>query len=108
MDVLLKRVVDFVAERVIPAEPAFAAHAADPAARWTVPPRLEALKAEAKAAGLWNLFLPDATHGGLRFRLERLEPRRHRPARRRIRRVRRERRLRRNHPLRDEVDDPFQ
>ena len=60
---MLRRVAAFVDARVIPAEAEFAAHAADPATRWTVPPRLEALKAEAKAAGLWNLFLPDATHG---------------------------------------------
>ena len=60
---VLRRVAAFVDARVIPAEAEFAAHAADPATRWTVPPRLEALKAEAKAAGLWNLFLPDATHG---------------------------------------------
>jgi acyl-CoA dehydrogenase len=60
----LRAAVDaFVRERVIPAEPALAAHAADPATRWTIPPLLEQLKAEARAAGLWNLFLPDATHG---------------------------------------------
>lgn len=60
----LRAAVDaFVRERVIPAEAALAAHAADPATRWTIPPLLEQLKAEARAAGLWNLFLPDATHG---------------------------------------------
>ena len=53
----------FVADRIVPAEAAFQAHAADPAARWTIPPLLESLKAEAKAEGLWNLFLPDATQG---------------------------------------------
>ena len=53
----------FVADRIVPAEAAFQAHAADPATRWTIPPLLESLKAEAKAEGLWNLFLPDATHG---------------------------------------------
>ena len=60
----LRAAVDaFVRERVIPAEPALVAHAGDPATRWTIPPLLERLKAEARAAGLWNLFLPDATHG---------------------------------------------
>ena len=56
-------VAAFVADKVIPAEAAFAAHDADPATRWTVVPRMQALKAEAKAAGLWNLFLPDARLG---------------------------------------------
>jgi acyl-CoA dehydrogenase len=50
-------------ERVLPAEAEVEAWASDPATRWTVCPRIEALKAEAKAAGLWNLFLPDPTHG---------------------------------------------
>ena len=61
---LQAKVAAFVADKVIPAEAEFAAHAADPATRWTIPPKLEALKAEARAAGLWNLFLPDATPGG--------------------------------------------
>jgi len=56
-------VARFVAERIMPAEAAFAAHAADPATRWSIPPPLEALKAEARALGLWNLFLPDKERG---------------------------------------------
>ncbi len=60
---LQAEVARFVAERIMPAEVVLQAHAADPATRWTIPPLLESLKAEAKAQGLWNLFLPDATHG---------------------------------------------
>src|SRR6478735_3847075 len=31
--------------------------------RWQPPPVLEVLKARARAAGLWNLFLPESEHG---------------------------------------------
>ena len=37
--------------------------AADSADRWRIPPILEQLKEKAKAAGLWNLFLPDTEYG---------------------------------------------
>lgn len=32
--------------------------------KWRIHPRVEPLKAKARAAGLWNLFLPDAKLGG--------------------------------------------
>ncbi len=60
---LQAKVAAFVAEKIIPSEAEFAAHDADPATRWTPVPRMQALKAEAQAAGLWNLFLPDARLG---------------------------------------------
>src|SRR5215475_13445635 len=31
--------------------------------RWQVPPMMDELKAKARAAGLWNLFLPDREYG---------------------------------------------
>ena len=57
------KLAEFMAEHVYPTEKHFAEWDQDPAQRWTIPPLLEALKAKAKSAGLWNLFLPDAKHG---------------------------------------------
>lgn len=55
----------FIRERVLPSEPIYIsqlAHSND-WTQWRIPPVLEELKAQAKAAGLWNLFLPDSEHG---------------------------------------------
>jgi alkylation response protein AidB-like acyl-CoA dehydrogenase len=55
----------FVRERVVPNERTYyeqLVHSAD-WRQWRIPPIIETLKAEAKAAGLWNLFLPDSEHG---------------------------------------------
>jgi acyl-CoA dehydrogenase len=60
---LKSRLEAFMAAHVLPAEAGIAAHAADPATRWSVPPVVEALKAKARAEGLWNLFLPDPARG---------------------------------------------
>lgn len=65
---MLQRVTEFMRERIVPVERgAFARlHAAQNHGdwrRWQVAPEVEALKAEARAAGLWNLFLPDAQLG---------------------------------------------
>ncbi|GAB4070380.1 acyl-CoA dehydrogenase family protein [Angustibacter speluncae] len=65
---LAERLEAFLAERVLPAEPVLeeqveAARAAgDP---WHRPPVVEELKAEARARGLWNLFLPGEHGAGL-------------------------------------------
>ena len=60
---LLAQLEDFMQEHVYPAEAEVAAWQNDPSTRWLPCPRIEALKALAKQAGLWNLFLPDAGHG---------------------------------------------
>lgn len=55
----LEKLVVFVRDRCIPADSTFHSQVStDPAKRWTqYPPIMEELKAEAKALGLWNLFL---------------------------------------------------
>ncbi|HKU38870.1 MAG TPA: acyl-CoA dehydrogenase family protein [Polyangiales bacterium] len=56
---------EFLRKRILPSEAAYYAeltHSAD-YTQWRIPKVLETLKAEAKAQGLWNLFLPDATYG---------------------------------------------
>ena len=64
---LFDRVVDFVATEVEPATAEFFRLGEDRAERWGYGPGqlelLDSLKARAKAAGLWNFFLPDATSG---------------------------------------------
>ena len=53
------RVIAFMNEHVYPAVPVYAQQMKDFGEhRWQVVPVVEALKAKAKAAGLWNLFLP--------------------------------------------------
>jgi acyl-CoA dehydrogenase len=53
-----ERLARFVDERIEPAEPEYRAHIAQPGQRWTIPPVMERLKAQARNDGLWNLFLP--------------------------------------------------
>ena len=60
------RLLAFIAEHVLPAEPRYLAEIeANTAAgkRWTPLQLIEELKAKARAAGLWNLFLPDSERG---------------------------------------------
>jgi acyl-CoA dehydrogenase len=57
-DRLRARLEAFMAEHVYPAEPVFAEQAAAAAATFARPPVLAELQAEARARGLWNLFLP--------------------------------------------------
>jgi acyl-CoA dehydrogenase len=63
---LQARLQAFIAEHVLPAEPRFHAEIeANTAAgrRWTPLQLIEGLKVKARAAGLWNLFLPDSELG---------------------------------------------
>ena len=53
---------DFLNERVLPAEAEYDAYRASVGPDdWTLPPVVEELKVEARAKGLWNLFLPDVS-----------------------------------------------
>jgi acyl-CoA dehydrogenase len=56
-----ERLLAFMQDFVYPAEGTFRDQADSAQNRWDTPPVIEELKAEARAQGLWNLFLP-ATH----------------------------------------------
>ncbi|MFE2727969.1 acyl-CoA dehydrogenase family protein [Kitasatospora sp. NPDC059327] len=57
---LRERLLAFMDQHVYPAEPVLEAQLADPGRpAWDVPPIVAELQAEARARGLWNLFLPD-------------------------------------------------
>jgi acyl-CoA dehydrogenase len=60
---LRERVVRFMDDVVLPGEADYHAHIAQPGQRWTIPPVMERMKAQAREAGLWNLFLPHAELG---------------------------------------------
>jgi acyl-CoA dehydrogenase len=58
---LRERLRAFMDEVVYPNEARFEHELS--AARWQVPPIMEEMKAKARAAGLWNLFLPKSEYG---------------------------------------------
>jgi len=64
---LLQRLQAFLAEHVVPRETDYrrevAAMAGADCTQWRVPAVMEEWKAQARKAGLWNLFLPDAGLG---------------------------------------------
>jgi acyl-CoA dehydrogenase len=60
---LLVRLNGFMDEHVYPNEHLYQQQLDEAADRWHHPPILDELKAKAKAAGLWNLFLPDSHYG---------------------------------------------
>jgi len=65
------RVEAFMAEHIYPAIPVYRAQSTGVADsdRWiSIPPIFEELKAKARAAGLWNLFMPPSEHDDAYFR----------------------------------------
>jgi len=68
LEELRRELVQFMEERVLPAEADFVAHSASER-MWEVPPLMEELKREARARGLWNLFLPRDTAAIVRQKL---------------------------------------
>lgn len=66
---LESRLLDFMEEHVYPNEPRFYREAED-LGPWKVWPVVEELKAKAREAGLWNLFLPDSDMGARLGNLE--------------------------------------
>ncbi|MEL6214467.1 MAG: acyl-CoA dehydrogenase [Pseudomonadota bacterium] len=60
---LQERLLAFMDEHIYPNEAAYHDYIENAEDRWTIPPIMEQLKAEAKKAGLWNLFLPESDRG---------------------------------------------
>ncbi|HTZ38021.1 MAG TPA: acyl-CoA dehydrogenase family protein [Stellaceae bacterium] len=60
---LRAQLVDFMEREVYPAEAVFERQLAEAPSRWQIPPVMEELKKKARAAGLWNLFLPESELG---------------------------------------------
>ncbi|WP_099156882.1 acyl-CoA dehydrogenase [Virgibacillus ndiopensis] len=61
---LKEKLTDFMEEHVYPNEKVYKEQLNQQASRWTaIPPIMEEMKQKAKAAGLWNLFLPESEYG---------------------------------------------
>ncbi|MEM6819638.1 MAG: acyl-CoA dehydrogenase [Pseudomonadota bacterium] len=60
---LQERLLAFMDEHIYPNEATYHDYIENAEDRWTIPPIMEQLKAEAKKAGLWNLFLPESDRG---------------------------------------------
>ncbi|MCZ7438925.1 acyl-CoA dehydrogenase family protein [Micromonospora sp. WMMC241] len=60
---LRQRLEAFLTECVLPAEPVHHEQVLAAGDPWARPPVMDELKSEARARGLWNLFLPDARYG---------------------------------------------
>ena len=57
------RLKTFIRDVVVPGERVYFEQHVAAADRWTIPPVMEELKAQARAAGLWNLWLPESEYG---------------------------------------------
>ncbi|MBV8150501.1 MAG: acyl-CoA dehydrogenase family protein [Candidatus Eremiobacteraeota bacterium] len=62
-EALRERLVRFMDEVVYPNEALYEEQLSAAPTRWESPPLMEEMKAQARAAGLWNLFLPEAEYG---------------------------------------------
>src|SRR5439155_8094706 len=60
---LQRRLAAFMSEHIYPNERTYHHQIAQGVDRWQPTAIVEALKPKAKAAGLWNLFLPESEHG---------------------------------------------
>src|SRR6266496_2069224 len=60
---LQAQVREFMEREIYPAVAVFERQLNEQPSRWQIPPVMEELKAKARAAGLWNLFLPESEHG---------------------------------------------
>ncbi|WP_088006050.1 acyl-CoA dehydrogenase family protein [Indiicoccus explosivorum] len=60
---LQQKLIGFMEEYIYPNEAQVEEYLDKAEDRWTIPPIVEELKGKAKAAGLWNLFLPDTEYG---------------------------------------------
>jgi acyl-CoA dehydrogenase len=63
VEALRGRLMSFMDEHVYPNEETFFQQIDDSDDRWELPPIMEELKAKAREAGLWNLFLPESERG---------------------------------------------
>jgi len=59
----MEQLTDFMGKHIYPNEKTFRDQLDRSSDRWTVPPIMEELKAQAKERGLWNLFLPESDRG---------------------------------------------
>ena len=60
---LMKRVDDFIQKEVAHNEVLYEQQSKDKNGTWVIPSIMEEMKAKAKSAGLWNLFLPESENG---------------------------------------------